>query len=128
MAQQDYATLKVFAAEQGGALIQLRQLTSAQMSTEGGHQRVDLLNEGLGGFSPGSGSVRISLGFAVPVSGLEFPFQQAAANGNFVTMQFGVGAEAYVGTGKVQTESINQSVNAAVEGSVEWEGELKARQ
>jgi hypothetical protein len=124
----DYVTLKVFAAEEGGALIQLRQLTSAEMTTENGDQRIDLLNEGLGGFSPGSGAVRISLGFAVPMSGVEFPFQQAAANGNNVTMQFGVGPESYVGVGRVKTETISQSVNAPVEGSIEWEGEMKARQ
>ena len=128
MALQEYGRLRLFAAEAGGALVQITQVSSIDIQTESGNIPVDLLNEGLGGFSKGSGRVRVTIGFYVPVSGVEFPFQQAAVNGALVTLQVGVGPESYVGTGKVMTEGVSQSTNASAEGTVEWEGELKARE
>ena len=116
----DYAKLALFADQTN-----IRELTSVDMTTNSGQQRVDLLNEGLGGFSPGSGDVSISLGFTVPVGGQEYPWQQKCANGDLVTLQIIQGAEQYSGVGKIMDTSISQSVNGAIEGTINWVGELK---
>jgi hypothetical protein len=120
MALNNYARLPVF---YNG--VYLKQLTSVGMTTNSGIQRVDLLNEGLGGFTPGSGDVSVALGFAIPIGGTEVEYQQDAANENFVTLQIGVGKKSYIGTGKIETVELSQSVSANAEGSCNWVGELK---
>jgi len=100
------------------------EMTSIELTTNSGQQRVDLLNEGLGGFTPGSGDVTISGGFAIPIGGQEFPFQETCADGSYVTMQVPVGGSDYIGSGKILDVSISQSVNANTEGSFTWTGEL----
>ena len=129
MANTDYAKLVCFMGLEDGALVYLGESTSVEMVTEAGNIRVDTL-DGFSGFSDGSGSVKLNLGYAIPKGGPEFPFQQCAAgdsNGNkpWVNAQFGVGAGAYVGTGKINTCTESQSTNAAAEGRCEWEGEIK---
>jgi hypothetical protein len=118
-ALQDYAKLVVF---YNGTY--LEQITSIEMVTNSGNQRIDLLNEGLGGFSSGSGDVTITIGFVIPIGGQEADFQQDAASKAFVSLQIGVGSGDYVGTGKLESVSISQSVNAAAEGTFTWIGEL----
>jgi hypothetical protein len=100
------------------------EVTSIEMTTNSGQQRVDLLNEGLGGFTPGSGDVSINIGFAVPIGGQDFPWQQKCALGTLVTMQIIIGSEQYEGTGKLMDVSISQSVNSSVEGTASWVGQL----
>lgn len=118
--QQDYARLPVFYNQS-----YLNQLTSVSHVTDSGQQPVNLLNEGLGGFSPGAGDCKIKLGFAIPIGGTEQPYQQDCANGAYVTFQIGVGSVGYIGTGKILTCDIGQNVNSASEGTLEWQGELK---
>jgi hypothetical protein len=124
---EDHAKLQVFMGEEGGALVYLSKATSIEQVTDAGNIRIDTLS-GMSGFSDGAGSVKVNIGYAIPLGGPEFPFQQACANKAYVTVQLGVGAEAYVGTGKINTETVSQSTNAASEGKIEWEGELKARE
>lgn len=120
---QDHARLGILVDQQ----VQL-EITSIQMTTNSGQNRVDLLNEGLAGFTPGSGDVSLQIGFAVPKGGQEYPWQQKCANGDYVTMQVVIGAQQYSGLGKFLDVSINQTVNASVEGTANWLGELKAVQ
>jgi len=120
MALQDYAKIPVF--YNGGSVM---QYTSIRMTTNSGQQRVDLLQEGLAGFTPGSGDTEIELGIAIPIGGPEYDYQQDCASGAYVTFQVGVGKVGYIGRGKIQSTQINQSVNAASEGTVTWLGELK---
>jgi hypothetical protein len=117
--QQDYARLACFV---DGSLVE--QITSISITTNSGNQRVDLLNEGLGGFTPGSGDVTIELGFVVPIGGTEEEYQEKCARRDFVVMQVPIGRKDYVGKGKIETVAISQSVNAAVEGTLTWIGEL----
>ena len=95
------------------------------MSTNSGQQRVDLLNEGLGGFTPGSGDVSLNIGFAVPVGGQEYPWQQKCASGDYITMQLIVDGEQYSGSGKLLDVEISQSVNGSTEGTASWLGQLE---
>ena len=120
MALQDFAKLAVFYS--GNALT---RVTSISLDTESGEQRVDLLNEGLSGFTPGSGSVSISVGFVVPIGGTEDTFQEDCATGKYITLQVPVGRKSYIGKGKLMSVKISQSTNANVEGTFEWSGELK---
>jgi len=123
MALQDYARLAV--AMDGNVLT---QISSIKASWNSGQNRVDLLNEGLSGFTPGSGDVTIDLGFMVPIGGLEEDFTGKLSVGTYVTMQIFLGTKDYVGRGKILTADISQSTNAAVEGNLNWMGELKALQ
>ncbi len=120
MALQDYARLGAF--YNGNALT---QLTSVSIVTNSGNQRVDLMNEGLGGFTPGPGDITIEIGFAVPIGGTEDEFQEDCANRAFVTLQIPIGRKYYIGRGKIESVSISGSAGANVEGSFTWTGELK---
>jgi hypothetical protein len=106
----------------------LTQITSIKASWNSGQNRVDLLVEGLAGFTPGSGDVTVDLGYAVPIGGLEEDYTGKLATGTYVKMQLFLGSKDYVGTGKIMTTDISQSVNAGVEGTLQWIGELKALQ
>lgn len=120
MAVQDYANLSVF--YNGNPLT---QITSIAFTTQSGQQRVELLNQGVGGFTPGSGSVEIEVGFVVPIGGTEDTFQEDCSNGTFVTLQVPIGAKDYIGRGKIMEVKISQSTNAVTEGSFNWTGQLK---
>jgi hypothetical protein len=120
LALQDYAQKKAF---YNGSPI--TQITSVSMTTNSGNVRVDLLNEGLGGFTNGTGDVTIEIGFAVPIGGTEFTFQQDAANHEFVDLQVFIGRLSYTGRGKIESCQISQSTGAAIEGTFTWLGELK---
>jgi hypothetical protein len=118
---QDYANLSVF--YNGNPLI---QVTSISIKTQSGQQRVELLNEGLGGFTPGSGMVSIEVNFVVPIGGTEDTFQEDCTGGVFVTLQVPIGSKDYIGKGKIMNVDISQATNAVTEGSFTWEGPLKA--
>jgi hypothetical protein len=120
LAIQDYANLSIF--YNGNALT---QITSISHTTESGQQRVDLLNEGVGGFTPGSGSCEIEVGFVVPIGGLEDTFQEDCANGTYVTLQIPIGSKDYIGRGKLMNVKISQSTGAVTEGTWTWTGQLK---
>ena len=119
MALQDFGKLGVF---YNGSL--LEKITSIHMTTASGIIPVDILNEGLAGFTPGSGKVTISVGFVVPVGGTEETFQEDCANEAYVSLQVPIGAKAYLGNGKIETVEIGQTVNASVEGTFAWMGEI----
>ena len=117
---QDYAKVTAFYNQS-----YLREVVSISLETDSGQQPVNLLNEGLSGFTPGTGECKIKIGFVVPIGGTEVPYQQDCANGAYVVFQIGVGSVGYIGKGKILNVSISQSTNGAVEGSVDWMGELK---
>ena len=120
MAIGDKATLKIF--YDGDPLT---QVTSIQKTTEGGQIEVDLIETGLGGFTPGAGRVRISIGYAIPLEGPEKDFDSDVANGAYRTLQLSQGNKYYIGRGKVMDSDVSQSAGANTEGSFNWTGELK---
>jgi hypothetical protein len=120
---QDHARLILYVDQ-----VYQQEITSLSMATNSGQQRVDLMNEGLGGFTPGSGDVTLEIGFAIPVGGQEFPYQRKCADGDFVTMQVPIGGDQYSGLGKIITCEISQSANGNTEGTCTWTGELAAAQ
>ena len=118
-ALQNYARLKLFLDG-----TEVTQVTSLSMSTASGNQTVDLLNEGLGGFTEGAGRVTVEIGYAVPLSGTEYPFQERTAAKDFVDVQIIQGAQQYVGRGKFEDTGVSQSTSANLEGTASWIGEL----
>jgi hypothetical protein len=120
MALQDHAKLPVFFNSQ-----YLTEVIEIRLHFASGEQKVVTL-EGLVGFSPGPGETGITLKCAVPQAGTEAPFQQLCMTHAYCTMQIGAGAVSYLGTGKIITCDLGQSVNAAAEINVEWEGEPSA--
>lgn len=105
----------------------LVEVTHIEFTTDSGQIRVDTF-EGLAGFTPGSGKTTVKLGLAIPISGQEYPFQEAAADGLLVPIQIPVGPKSFVGLGKFLTVGISQSVNASAEETVDWEGGLSKLQ
>lgn len=103
-------------------------ITSIEATWNSGQNRIDLLNEGLSGFTPGSGDVTIDLGFAVPIGGLEENYTEILVTGEYITMQVFIGSKDFVGNGKIITCKISQSTNEAVQGTLQWMGECKALQ
>lgn len=116
---QDYAGLDLFFNG-----VQLKQITSLELSMESGQQSVDLLNDDLGGFSPGAGRARINCGFVVPIGGMEEDFTEPLAEGQYIPMQIPIGNKTYAGTGKLITLSISKDAGATLAGTFEWEGQL----
>lgn len=119
---REHARLAVFV--DGTYLV---EVTSIEFTTESGQIRVDTF-EGLAGFTPGSGKCGVKLGLAIPISGQEYPFQEACANGVLLPMQIPCGQKSFMGIGKLMDVAISQSVNASAEESVTWEGGLSALQ
>jgi hypothetical protein len=120
MALQDHARLPVFFNAQ-----YLTEVIDIRIRSASGEQKV-LTLEGLVGFSPGPGETTITLKCAIPIGGTEAPFQQLCMTHAYCTMQIGVGAVSYQGTGKIIDCDIGQSVNSAAEFSLSWEGEPSA--
>jgi hypothetical protein len=120
MALQDFARLAV--AMDGNVLT---QISSIKATWNSGQNRVDLLNEGLSGFTPGSGDVSVDIGYLVPIGGMEEDYTGKLVTGTYVTMQLFIGPKDYVGRGKIMTCEVGQSTNATTEGTLNWTGELK---
>lgn len=118
-ALQDYARLAT--AMNTNVLV---QITSIKATWNSGQQRVDLLLEGLAGFTPGSGDVTIDLGFAVPIGGLEEDYTGLLVQGAYVTMQVFIGGKDFTGRGKIMTCEIGQQTNASTEGTLQWLGPI----
>lgn len=120
MAQSDFAKLAVFV--DGGYI---KYITSCSLSGDAQNQRIDVLNEGLAGFSSGSGSVTINLGFVVPIGGLEIDYWGKHVRREYVEFQVWIGAQKYAGKGKIDTCEISQQVNSPTDGSLTWTGEFR---
>ena len=120
VAQQDYAQFKAFV--NGAPAI---NVTSIGIVTESGVQPVQLLGEGLGGWTSGSGQVTIELGILVPIGGQEHPYQQMAANEEFVDFQVFVGRDTYNGRGKFTNVNLTHSTDSPASGTVTFIGPKK---
>ena len=120
MALQDYARAVVFF---DGRQVKLAE--SWDLELESGQQPILILNEGLGGFTPGAGQANFGGTLYVPVGGFEEPVDEWVVDGNYVTVQFGVGPNAYVGNGKFTNVKISQSTNQALQVTFQWVGEKK---
>ena len=121
MAQQDGALMSVMADGR-----ELDQITSVSVKTDGGKIPIYTLKGGLSGFSKGPGKLELSMGYAVKVGGFEEPFQKWAATLGSHTLQVDIGPHSLIAEGEFMTDSLGQSVQAAVEGSVDWLGALTA--
>jgi len=104
----------------------LEDWMNVEFTTNSGQQRVDTVTKGLAGFTPGPGDVTISITYTIPIGGTEFGYQEACAEGFYVTAQYGRANKDYVGTGKITTNTESMGVGASMEGRIEWVGELKA--
>jgi hypothetical protein len=120
LALQDYARLVLFV---DGTYIS--QLTSLESEHDSGQQPVNLLNEGLAGFTPGAGHVNVTIGYAVPIGGPEFDYTGKLVVGEYVDLQIGQGSKSFAGRGKITNARHSQSTGGALEGSATWMGELQ---
>jgi hypothetical protein len=117
VAQQDYAILK--SAMNGDSLVQVR---SIRHNTEGNHQPVELLEEGLAGFTPGSPSVEVQIDYAVPIGGPEENFQAICVRGEYVDIQIFQGRLSWAGRGKIMSNQVSSQVGQNTEGTFTFRG------
>ena len=121
MALQDYAVIKLF---YNGAPV--TQITRISRVLNANNQPIQVLGEGLAGFTDGSGECTIEWDCPIPIGGTEFDYEGDAAAKNFVDLQVFVGSRSYAGRGKLQTTTTGQEQGAAANCAVSWAGEFKA--
>lgn len=121
MALQDFSRPVVFFDQQ-----QVKLAESWDHETDPGQMPVMILNEGLGGFTPGAGKCTFGGTLYVPIGGFEKPVQAWAVEGSYHTVQFGLGPQAYVGIGKFTNVKISGSTTQSVQVTFTWMGEMKA--
>jgi hypothetical protein len=100
----------------------LKYLTSASMSTDGGKTVINLLEGGFAGFSLGSASVTVTMGYAIPIGGQEYPFQQKSLADEDVQMQIRWGGEQFAALGQLTTDEKSRNTDAPTEGTATWTG------
>lgn len=120
MALSTYAVLKVFV--NGNPLT---QLIGVDVTQDGGRVRVDLMEVGLAGWTPGPGSTNVALRYAVPIGGPEENFSAMCHTGEFVDLQVFQGALSYAGRGIFKDAAVKGDVGSSTEGSCTFEGEFK---
>lgn len=104
---------------------EIKLAESFEHETDGGQQPVLILNEGLGGFTPGSGQCNLSGTLYVPVGGFEENVQAYCAEGSYHTFQTGIGPSAVLNTGKFTNVKISQSTNQAAQVTYQFVGDKK---
>lgn len=104
---------------------EIKLAESFEHETESGQQLVLILNEGVGGFSPGAGQTNISGTLYVPVGGFEEPVQRHCAEGTYHTFQTGIGPDSVLNRGKFTNVKISQSTNQAAQVTFQFVGEKK---
>ncbi len=120
MALQNYAVTKLF---YNGSPI--TQITRNSRAIAMNNQAIQLMNEGLGGFTDGSPEVRLEWDAPVPIGGPEFDYEGDATARAFVDMQYFIGAKSYAGRGKLESVNTEQSAGTPTSMSVVWVGEVK---
>lgn len=120
MAQQDYALVKLFL---NGAAV--TQITRIRRMLDAQNQPIQLMNEGLGGWSHGMGISRVEWDAPVPIGGPEFDYEGIAARREFVELQVFVGRASVASLGKIQTTELEGAVGTPTAYSITWEGGLE---
>lgn len=121
MALQDHAVVRVML--NGNPL---ENITRCTLSTDSGQLPVDVLRQGLAGFTPGAGSTKVDLGYTIPISGSEHDYQGDCAVGAYIKLQVGRADKDFIAVGKILTNEESQSTGSSLEGSISWQGPLKA--
>lgn len=116
-AQQDYALIKLFI---NGA--PMTQGTKVTRMLDAQNQPIMLMNEGLGGWSPGSGISSIEFDAPIPLGGTEFDYEGMCQRREYVDIQVFVGARSVASRGKFQTVQTEGAAGSPSSCSVKWEG------
>jgi hypothetical protein len=119
MALQDYAITKLF--YNGSAVTQITRLARV---VKANNQAIQLLNEGLGGFTDGSGECTMDWDAPVPIGGTEFDYEADLVDKNYVDLQFFCGSRSYAGRGKLEEASTEQGQGNPVSMKISWTGEF----
>ncbi len=117
MAQQDYALIKLFL---NGAPV--TQITKITRMLDAQNQPIMLMNEGLGGWSPGSGISSVEWDAPIPIGGTEFPYEELQTSRAYVDLQVFVGSRSVASRGKIQTAQTEGASGSPSSISIKWEG------
>lgn len=116
-AQQDYALVKLFF---NGAPV--TQITRIRRMLDAQNQPIQLMNEGLGGWSAGAGISRVEWDAHIPIGGAEFDYEGICTRREFVDLQVFVGSQSVASRGKIQTTELEGSVGNPTSMAITWEG------
>lgn len=116
-AQTDYALIKLFL---NGAPV--TQITKITRMLDAQNQPIMLMNEGLGGWSPGSGISSIEWDSPIPIGGTEFDYEGMCQRTEYVDMQVFVGSRSVASRGKIQTAQTEGASGSPSSIAVKWEG------
>jgi hypothetical protein len=120
VALQDYVITKLFYNNSA-----VTQITRVARVVKANNVAIQLLNEGLGGFTDGSGECTIEWDAPIPIGGTEFDYEGDCVAKAYVDLQFFCGSRSYAGRGKLEEAATEQAVGAAASIKVQWVGEFK---
>lgn len=115
--QSDYALVKLFL--NGAPVIQITKITRM---LDAQNQPVQLMSEGLGGWTSGAGISSVEWEAPVPIGGSEFDYEGIATRREFVDLQVFVGSRSVASRGKIQTTQLEGSVGNPTSMTIKWEG------
>lgn len=118
---KDYAKVRGWIDEQF-----MVEITSISKRTNAGNIPMNLMNEGLGGFSDGSGETSVAIGYVIPRSGPEFNFDKATVDKGYHNVQITVGNLSCIIKGKFSDNEVGQSTDQGTAGTVNFMGGLTA--
>lgn len=119
--QKDFGKVRIWV--DGAFMVYVSSITKR---TDAGNIPVNVLNEGLAGFTNGSGSVNISVGYFFPASGPEVNFDDLCVERGYHDVQVAVSGTSGVMRGKFSDNEVSQSTDQATSGTVNFIGEFKA--
>ncbi len=114
---QDFALLKLF---YNGSPITM--ITRIKRMVNANNVPIQVLGEGLAGYTDGSGECTMDWDAPIPIGGTEFDYEGDCTAKNFVDMQIFVGRRSYAGRGKLQSAETSQEQGAAATIAVSWTG------
>jgi hypothetical protein len=117
---QDYSLIKLFYNDS-----EVKQINRVNRVLNANNQPMMLMNEGLGGFSPGSAECTIEWECPIPIGGTEYDYEGDEMSGAYVKLQMFVGRRSYAGLGKIQTTTTEGSSGSPSSINISWQGEAK---
>lgn len=120
MALQSYAQIQFFV---NGAPV--TQKTRVKRTLTMNRTPINLLGQGLAGYSEGLPELTHELDAPIPIGGHEFDYEGMAHRNEFVETQIFIGSRSYAGLGVIQVVDTGQEAGAAASTSITWTGEAR---
>jgi hypothetical protein len=114
---QTYALIQFFV--NGAPVVQKTRITR---SLTANRTPVNLMGEGLSGYTDGIPELTHEFDAPVPIGGHEFDYEGMLTRNEFVETQIFIGARSYAGLGVIQSAVTTQEAGGAASTAVSWTG------